>query len=52
MRDVGGRATHVEADDAVEAGAARHFHRAHDAARGSGENRVLALEASGIREPA
>ena len=44
VRDVGGRAAHVEADDPVEARLPRHLDRADDAARGSGQDRVLALE--------
>ena len=52
VRDVGGRAAHVEADDAVEAGQPRHLHRADDAAGGSGQDRVLALEQMRVGEPA
>ncbi len=52
MRHVGRRATHVEADDAVETGQSRHLDRADDAARGAGQDRVLALEAMRVRQAA
>ena len=52
VRHVGGRATHVEADDAREARRFRGACRADDAARRPGEDRVLALEASRIGQAA
>ena len=51
-RDVGRRAAHVEADDVVEPGHRRGARRADDAAGRTGEDRVLALEAGGIRQAA
>jgi len=52
VRDIGGRAAHVEADDPVEAGLPRHLDRTDDAARGSGQDGVLALEEPGIGQAA
>ena len=52
MRDVGRRAAHVESDDPVEAGEARHLDRADDASGGTREDRVLALEQVRVGEPA
>ncbi len=52
MANIGGGAAHVEADDLVEAGDARRLHRADDAARGTGEDCVLALEKIGRRQSA
>ena len=52
VRDVRRGAAHVEADDAVEAGAQARTHHADDAAGGPGQNRVLALEAPGVRQAA
>ena len=52
VRDVGRRAAHVEADDAVEAREPRHLDRADDAARGAGQDRVLALEQVRVGEAA
>ncbi len=42
--DVGRGAAHVEADDAIEPGGGRGARRAVDAAGGTGEDRVLAVE--------
>ncbi|GAA3308258.1 hypothetical protein GCM10020295_69860 [Streptomyces cinereospinus] len=47
---VGGGTAHVEADDAVEAGELRHAGHAGDAARGPGQDRVLATELAGFGE--
>ncbi len=44
VRDVRRRAAHVEADDAVEAGALRRLGHADHAAGGAGEDRVAAAE--------
>ena len=52
MRDVGGGAAHVEADDLGEPRLARRLHRADHAAGRAGEDAVLALEARRIGEPA
>ena len=52
VRDVGRRAAHVEADDLVDARLLRRARGADDAARGAGENRVLAVELLRIGEPA
>ena len=52
VRDVGGRAAHVEADDAVESCPLRGAHDADDAARGAREDRVLALEPPRVGEAA
>ena len=52
VRDVGRRAAHVEADDPVEAGEPRHLDGADDAARRSRQDRVLALEAVRVGQPA
>ena len=52
VRDVGGGAAHVEADDAVEAGQLRHPRHADDAAGRPGEDGVLAAELSGFGEAA
>ena len=52
MRDVGGRAAHVEADHAIEAGALARARHRDDAARRSRENRVLAREQVRRGEPA
>ncbi len=51
-RHVGRRAAHVEADDAVEPGHRGGARRAHDAAGGTREDRVLALKARGVRQAA
>ena len=51
-RHVGGRAAHVEADDAVESRHGRGARRADDAAGRTGEDRVLALEAGGVGQSA
>ena len=50
--DVGRRAAHVEADDAVEPGEPRDLDRADDATRGPRQDRVLALEAVRVGQPA
>ena len=50
--DVGRRAAHVEADDAVEAGEPRHLDRADDAAGRARQDRVLALEPVRVGEAA
>ncbi len=50
--DVGRRATHVEADDLVEAREARHLHRTDDATGRARQDRVLALEAMCLGQPA
>src|SRR5205085_436749 len=52
VRHVGGRAAHVEADDAREAGRFRGARRADDAAGRTREDRVLALEAPRIGKAA
>ena len=52
MRDVGRSAAHVEADDALEAGADAGARHRHHAARGARQDRVLAGEEPGRREPA
>ncbi len=52
MRDVGRRASHVEADDPVEPRLPRDLHRADDASRGTGQDRILALEAMRVGQPA
>ena len=52
QRDIGRRAAHVEADDLVEPRHRRGARRADDAAGGTGQDRVLALEAGGIRQSA
>ena len=52
MRDIGGRAAHVEADDALEAGRGGGARHRHDAARGAGQDRVLAGEQLRRREAA
>ena len=44
MRDVGRRAAHVEADDAVEAGALARLRHADDTAGGTRQDRVAAAE--------
>ena len=44
VRDVGGRAAHVETDDPIEARLPRDLDRADDATRRSGQDGVLALE--------
>ncbi len=50
--DVGRRAAHVEADDLVEPRHRRGARRADDAAGGTRQDRVLALESGGIRQSA
>ena len=50
--DVGRRAAHVEADDAVEPGEPRDLDRADDAAGRPRQDRVLALEAVRVGQPA
>src|SRR5205085_8652031 len=52
VRDIGGGAAHVEADDAIEPGRRRGAHRAHDAPGRPRQDRVLALEAVRVRQPA
>src|SRR5437667_9058190 len=52
MRYVGGRAAHVESDDAVEARGEGGPHRADDAARRPRQDRILALEAARVGEAA
>ena len=52
VRDVGRRAAHVEADDLVEAREPRNLDRADDAAGRTRQDRVLALEAMGVGQPA
>jgi hypothetical protein len=52
VSNVSGCAAHVEADDLVDAGLLRSARRADDAARGTGENRVLAVELLGVGETA
>ena len=52
VRHVGGRAAHVEADEAVEAGGARGLDGADHAAGGAGEDGVLAAKAVGGGQPA
>ena len=52
VRDVGRRAAHVEADDPVEARKPGNLDRADDAARRTGQDRVLALEQVRVRQPA
>ena len=51
-RHIRAGAAHVEADDAVEARHGGGARRADDAARRAGQDRVLALEASRIGQPA
>ena len=51
-RDVGRRAAHVEADDVVQPRHRRGARRADDAAGGTGQDRVLALKAGGVRQSA
>ena len=50
--DVGRGPAHVERDDASVARTGRGLHRPHDAARGAGEDGVLALEQPGVGEAA
>ncbi|MNK60659.1 hypothetical protein D3C87_798010 [compost metagenome] len=52
MRHIGGRAAHVEADDFIETGQRAGAHHADDAAGGTGQNAVLALEGARIRQAA
>src|SRR5262245_5614228 len=52
MRDVGGRAAHVEADHFRKPRQFRRSRHAYDSARGAGQYRVLPLEAPGVGEPA
>ncbi len=52
VRDVGGRAAHVEADHALEAGLPARAHHADDAAGGAGQDAVLALERACIGQAA
>jgi hypothetical protein len=52
MRDVRRGAAHIEADDLPEAGIRRRLDHADDAARGTGEDRVLALKLLGRRHAA
>ena len=52
MRHVGRRAAHVEADHAVEAGALAGARHADDPARGTRQDRILAVEAARVGEPA
>src|SRR5258708_4741748 len=52
VRHVGRGAAHVEADPLPEARGLRGAHHADDAARGTGEDRVLALEAVRVGESA
>ena len=51
-RDIGGGAAHVEADDPIETRGSGGARRADHAAGGAGEDRILALEARGIDQPA
>jgi len=51
VRDIGGRAAHVEADDLVQPCKPRCAHCADDAACGAGQNRVLAIERLRVRQP-
>ena len=51
-RDVGRGAAHVEADHLIEPGHRRRARGADDAAGRAGQDRVLALEARGLRQPA
>ncbi len=52
VRDVGGRAAHVESDHPVEARRARGAGHADDAAGRAGQDRVLAAERRGLGQPA
>ena len=52
VRDVGRGAAHVEADDLVEARHRRGAHHADDAAGRARQDRILALEAPRVGEPA
>ena len=52
VRDIGGGAAHVEADNALEAGSPRRLDRADNAARRPREDGVLSLEAARVHQPA
>ena len=52
VRDVGGRAAHVEANELFEAGHGARPHHADDATCRPREDRVLALEERGVDQPA
>ncbi|CKU30688.1 Uncharacterised protein [Mycobacterium tuberculosis] len=51
VRHVGRGAAHVEANNMIEAGQRRHPHHADDAAGRTRQNRVLAAEVPGLRQP-